>query len=97
VDGALRRQVAPGDTIVLDASGSTDPDGDELQFAWLVYPEVGGNQGSIPEIHDAAASKISFVAPDIKSPQMIHLVVVVSDAGSPPLTRYARVILNVNP
>jgi hypothetical protein len=97
VDGALHRQVAPADTVVLDASSSTDPDGDELKFEWLVYPEAGGNQDSIPEIHDANGPKISFVVPDVDSPLPIHLVVVVSDAGSPPLTRYARVILNVNP
>lgn len=27
---------APGDTVLLDASGTTDPDGDDLTFLWLV-------------------------------------------------------------
>lgn len=95
VDGGLRLQVAPGDTVSLDASGSSDPDGDALEFEWVVYPEVGGDSGSIPEIHDATSSKTSFVVPNVESPRPIHLILAVSDRSSPPLTRYARVILNV--
>jgi hypothetical protein len=97
VEGTLRWQVAPGETINLDASGSSDPDGDSLQFEWVVYSEASDYRGPLPKIRDAAAPKTSFVAPAVKSPETIHLVVAVSDRGSPPLTRYARVIVSVKP
>jgi cellulose-binding protein len=97
VDGALLLQVSPGETITLDASGSSDPDGDALEFEWVIYPEVSHYRGPLPKIRDAAVAKTSFVVPNIKSPQMIHFIVAVSDRGSPPLTRFARVIVDVKP
>ena len=30
-----------GQPVVLDASGTTDPDGNELRFSWFHYPEAG--------------------------------------------------------
>jgi hypothetical protein len=97
VTGPLQLEVTQGDTVALDASGSNDPDGDALDFKWMIYPEVGSFRGPIPRIHDATAPQTSFVAPNIDSPQTIHLILQVSDRGSPPLTRYARVIVTVKP
>jgi hypothetical protein len=37
----LKTTVSPGDTIQFDASGSSDPDNDELSFNWWIYPEAG--------------------------------------------------------
>jgi hypothetical protein len=96
VDQPLRLQVTPGATIAIDASRSSDPDGNSLDFEWMIYPNVGSDRSLVPKIHEATAPRAWFVAPDIESPQMIHVVVSVSDRGSPPLTRYARVIVNVN-
>jgi hypothetical protein len=97
VTGPLKLEVTQGDTVALDASGSNDPDGDALEFEWLVYPEVGSYRGRPPRIRDATAPQTSFVAPNIDSSQTIHLIVEVSDRGSPPLTRYARLIVTVKP
>src|SRR3546814_4850241 len=45
LQGALRRTVRPGATITLDASSSTDPDGQSLRFEWVYYPEAGTYRG----------------------------------------------------
>jgi hypothetical protein len=97
VSGLLRMEVAARNTVPLDASGWRDPDEDDLDFAWTIYPEAGSYRGSIPIIQDPTAPQTSFVAPNVESPQTIHIILSVSDRGSPPLTRYARVIVTVKP
>ena len=97
VSGALQRRARSGETIVVDAGGSTDPDGHELQFEWGIYREPGSYRGTLPQLRDAATRQVSFVAPPVDSEQTIHLIATVTDQGSPPLTRYARVIVTVTP
>jgi hypothetical protein len=97
VAGELRRTVAPGDKVVLDASGSSDPDKDRLTFEWVYYPEVGSYRGPAPKIEGAKTAKASFVAPKVGAARTMHLIVVVTDAGKPALTRYRRVIVTVAP
>jgi hypothetical protein len=97
ITGELRRNAQPGDTIVLDASPSSDPDGDELHFEWQIYKEPGSYNGPLPQLRDAAKSQASFVSPAVDSEQAIHVIATTTDQGSPPLTRYARVIVTVRP
>lgn len=40
--------VAPGDAVALDATGSTDPDGDELSYAWRVVSAPSGTNVTPP-------------------------------------------------
>jgi hypothetical protein len=95
VRGSLRRTVAPGDTVLLDAGGSSDPDGNGLIFHWDIYPEAGTYRGPVPTIHDAEAPRASFAVPAVDSAQTIHVLLTVTDNGTPPLTRYRRVIVTV--
>jgi hypothetical protein len=97
VNGPLHRHERTGEKIALDASASSDPDEDELQFEWFVYREPGSYRGPVPEIRDATTPQASFVAPDVDSEQTIHIIASITDAGSPPLTRYARAIVTVTP
>jgi hypothetical protein len=91
------RRAKSGETVALDAGKSSDPDGDELNFAWELYPEVGTYRGAMPELRDSGAVRASFIAPKAESEQTLHLIVTVTDAGSPPLTRYGRVVVTVEP
>ena len=38
IDGGRERTVKSGDVIILDASGTTDPGGNDLTVEWGVYP-----------------------------------------------------------
>jgi hypothetical protein len=93
VAGALRRIVKAGEKVKLDASSTTDPDGDKLTYVWLVYPEPTGFTGELPVIDRANEAKASLTFPPVDQPMGLHVVLVVTDSGKPPLTRYARVVL----
>jgi hypothetical protein len=97
VKGPLRRTVKPGDKVVLDARDSTDPDKDSLKFEWLHYPEPSGYCGPALAIEGASSPEASLVVPQVDTTQTIHIILIVTDNGSPPLTRYQRLILTVQP
>jgi hypothetical protein len=96
--------VHSGDTVKLDASGSTDPDGNNLSFKWFYYGEPGtftlstARTGDPLKIDDADKAKASFVVPTkFGRPGTMHIILAVTDSGTPALTRYKRVIVNVLP
>jgi hypothetical protein len=97
VDGAAHRQVTSGDAVMLDASSSADPDGNELLFEWVTYPEAGDYRGPHVRIDNARNARASLRVPGVKTKQDLHVVAIVTDKGDPPLTRYGRIILTVQP
>ncbi|PWJ57833.1 uncharacterized protein DUF1593 [Dyadobacter jejuensis] len=92
-----------GDKITLNAEGSTDPDGDALSYQWMYYGEVGTLTlsttltGNPLEIENADQAKASFLAPKKGQQGTMHFIVAVTDSGQPALTRYKRVIVEVQP
>jgi hypothetical protein len=93
VAGPLQRTVKSGETVMLDAAATTDPDGDELTFAWFAYPEPGNFRGEPPAIEGANRPKASLAAPPLDPSASLHVILAVTDGGKPPLTRYARVVM----
>ncbi len=97
LEGPAVREAAPGGTVTLEASGSTDPDGDRLRFEWLIYPEAGTDRGPPPTLRDGSSLRATLVAPAVHSPATIHVILIVTDCGDPPLSRYRRAIVTVAP
>ena len=115
---------AVGAPVVLDAAGTTDPDGHALTYRWFFYPEagtgipgqpvlsarppVGGGgdaaTGGIPSAPDGGppqppvrvkldAATSPRAAATLQVPGIAHVILEVTDNGTPSLTSYRRVIL----
>jgi hypothetical protein len=95
--GKLRQTVKSGDTVELDATPSTDPDRNKLRFEWRNYAEPGTYRGEGIKLDASREGKVSFTAPRVETPQTLHIILILTDAGEPPLTRYARSVITVQP
>ncbi len=82
----------PQQTITLNASGSHDPDGDDIRFNWFRYHQADSYPGTL-EPGDAASPVQVITVPDDIGRHDIHFVLEVLDTGSPPLVSYRRVVI----
>jgi Protein of unknown function (DUF1593) len=90
--------VVAGESFYLDATGSRDPDGDSLSYYWFQYGEASNSSWEV-NFRPFAQNliRLPVTAPNVTSPTTVHFILSVRDKGSPPLTRYARVIVHVLP
>ena len=92
---ALDLKVRPETRCHCSARGTTDPDGDALNYRWWQYREADTYDGTI-EIQDAGKQDASFTVPgDAGKGKTIHVICEVTDTGTPPLTRYQRVVAQI--
>ncbi len=89
--------VKSGEGFGLDASNSSDPDGDSLSFLWFHYPEAGSYKKLI-KINGAENAHGAYVtAPTVTKKETAHFILKLTDKGSPKLTRYKRIIVTILP
>lgn len=99
--------VKKGERVQLSAVGSSDPDGDALSYEWFAYAEAGTRvlsnaaTGIMLDIKNADQPKAWFDVTDARvmppGTGTMHIILAVTDHGTPRLTRYKRVIVNVEP
>jgi hypothetical protein len=102
-------EASVGKTIVLDASGSGDPDRNKLIYRWFHYPEAGfvpdQNMAGV-EIAQAETSQALVKITTACRPDWLHtnkncasgiahIILAVTDDGVPSLTSYRRVVISV--
>jgi hypothetical protein len=89
--------VKSGQRFFLDARNTSDPDGDSLSFYWFVYPEAD-HPSHPPQLASAAnLARVTFLAAPVTAPETAHIILRVTDKGSPALSRYKRVIVTTVP
>jgi len=89
--------VKSGEGFGLDASGTTDPDGDNLSYLWFNYPEAGSYKKIIKIESTENARGVWIKAPMVEKNETAHFILKVTDKGQPQLSRYKRVIVNIIP
>ncbi|MGA9583968.1 MAG: nucleoside hydrolase-like domain-containing protein [Terracidiphilus sp.] len=105
----LEMDVAVGQTFALDAGQSSDPDGQKLHFHWFHYGEAGLADGNLAALTltgadtsrvtvrvDAACRPLWLPLIPCKGDGTAHVILAVTGDGSPQLTSYRRVILQVH-
>jgi len=92
IEGERERKAGAGDVMTLDASGSTDPDGNDLTFQWSIYPTDHDVAAKVAiEGRNRTIARVA-VAHELAG-KTISILLSVSDRGSPTLTRYGRVLI----
>ncbi len=101
-----------GKPVTLDASKTHDPDaGQTLHYSWFHYPEAGvtetnpsvvtitGSDTATATVTATAVCREAWIPNIIKCSGngVAHIILAVTDDGTPRLTSYRRVILTVHP
>lgn len=87
----LTKTPKAGERVTLDASGSFDPDHNNLSFIWWVLSDAGTYKQAVG-IRGRDQSKATLDVPVNSAGKTIHVICEVTDDGSPSLTSYRRVI-----
>jgi len=85
-----------GQRLTLSAAGSSDPDHNSIKTSWFVYPEAGTYRGTV-QLSSTAGETTELVAPEVKKPETVHVILQLEDDGTPSLFAYRRAIVTVTP
>ena len=84
-----------GQLLEFDASESSDPDGDKLNFNWWIYEEAGTYPGKIA-IMNGSQPKISLQIPGDAAGKEIHLILELLDNNDiAQLYDHRRIVISV--
>ncbi len=88
--------VKSGAGFSLGAFNSYDPDGDSYHFLWTHYQEAGSYNEQLnfvpPNQHMA-----HMTAPVVEQTETLHIILKMTDKGTPRMSSYKRIIVTVEP
>ena len=94
IKGPLAISASLGSTVQLHGE-ITDPDRNAVSARWWQYNDAGTYPGDIT-FSDPEALTTTFRVPDDAKPgQTINVILEATDSGTPPLTRYQRVVVTI--
>jgi hypothetical protein len=83
--------------VLLRIGCSFNPDGHNLSFIWFQYPEACSYK-KMATINGASNLwRLIVTAPEVAKKESDHFILKVTDKGTPPLSRYKRVIVTIVP
>ena len=86
-------QAKAGEKILIDASKSSDADGDNLKFRWWQQPEIGKTKVNITQ---SEQSVTTIEIPKEVNGDTVHIVCEVHDDGPFHLVSYRRIIVQIH-
>ncbi len=73
----------------------SDPDENAVTVRWWQWKDVGSYPRRVTLTNPSVLATSLRVPSDASAGQTIHLILEATDNGTPPLTRYQRVIISV--
>jgi hypothetical protein len=96
IQGSSRISAQAGEIVHLRAAVS-DPDGDSVVVRWWRWKDVDTYPGDVSLSNSTSPATDLRVPNDALPGQTIQLVIEATDNGTPPLTRYQRIVVRVSP
>jgi hypothetical protein len=105
----IELEARPGQKLILKTTGSQDPDGHSLRYHWFHYPEAGTTNtpraditlgaSFEPTLTITANAACTAAWKPLRQPCTgtgeAHIILAVTDTGTPSLTSYRRILLRV--
>lgn len=88
--------VTSGQSFGINASATYDPDGDSFSYLWFHYPEAGTYKKDL-KISPENYPGIWITAPDVEKKETAHIILKITDKGTPTLSRYKRIVVTILP
>ena len=89
----IYKNIKAGKTLKLEAGKSVDPDGNILSYQWFYYPQPGNYKGKL-HFTDNQSTLLLDIPHDAQN-CTLHLILRVTDNGTPALTSYRRIVVKV--
>ena len=80
--------------IPLSAEGCYDPDSNDIDIRWWIYPEAGTVKDAVLSVEKGEKTTVDLSQVDM-SEGSLHIILQINDNGSPNLYAYRRVIIHI--
>jgi hypothetical protein len=91
----LKKSPKAGTSVTLNASKTTDPDGNSLKFNWWIQADAGNYSGKVT-ISNATSNTVTVEVPADSAGKNFHVICEVVDDGTHNLSAYRRIIFEPN-